>query len=214
MGAENDRVGGSRSAVGGAADAADAADATDAALVLRARAGDGEAIESLVRRYVRPVHAVIASFLSEPADIEDAAQDAFLRALATLDRFDPARPFAPWLYQIARNVGRNRIASRMRWQMEALPKPEGVSPEPGPDAQAEAGEIRRLVTAAMRRLPEQQRTAFRLSDVDGYGTEEVARIMGLTRGTVRSHVHHARRALRAALKGTVGEADTPGRTER
>ena len=63
----------------------------------------------------------------------------------------------------------------------------------------ERAEIRTLVRAALARLPEQRRTAFYLADVEGYPTEEIARLMGLSPGTVRSHVHHARRALRATL---------------
>jgi RNA polymerase sigma-70 factor (ECF subfamily) len=69
----------------------------------------------------------------------------------------------------------------------------------------EHAEIRRLVDAAIAELPEQQRTAFRLHDVEGYATTEIAGIMGLSAGTVRSHVHHARRALRSALASSLGE---------
>jgi RNA polymerase sigma-70 factor (ECF subfamily) len=66
-------------------------------------------------------------------------------------------------------------------------------------------EIRQLVEAAISNLPEQQRTAFRLHDVEGYTTNEIARIMGLSSGTIRSHVHHARRALRVVLASSLGE---------
>src|SRR5919204_3064476 len=93
--------------------------AADEALARRVQAGDGGALEQLVRRYVRAIHAVAASYLSEPADIEDAAQETFLRALRGIDAYDPERPFAPWLYQIARNVARNQLSARARWQSEA-----------------------------------------------------------------------------------------------
>ena len=162
-----------------------------------------------MRRYVRPIHAVAASFLSEPADVEDAAQETFLRALGAIETYDPGRPFAPWLYQIARNVARNRVAVRARSHAE-VPSRELPSRLPGPDAVLERSEIRARVDAAIARLPERQRTAFRLCDVEGYATGEVARIMGLSPGTVRSHVHHARRSLRAVLAETREEVKNTG----
>lgn len=187
----------------------------DEALACRVQRGDRDALEQLVRRYLRRVHAVAASYLSEPADIEDAAQETFLRALRAIETYDPQRPFAPWLYQIARNVARNRVAAGARWRTELLSE-KVQSALPGPDVVLERSEIRARVDAAMARLPEQQRTAFYLSDVEGYATGEVARIMGLSPGTVRSHIHHARRALRAALADSREEVKNTGgeRNER
>ncbi|MBI4421973.1 MAG: sigma-70 family RNA polymerase sigma factor [Gemmatimonadetes bacterium] len=172
--------------------------APDEALARRVQQGDSEALEQLVRRYLRPIHAVAASYLSESADVEDAAQETFLRAVRGIEAYDPDRPFAPWLYQIARNVARNRLAAGARSYAEPLSEAL-QSALPSPHVLLERSEIRRRVGAAITRLPERQRTAFHLSDVEGYATGEVARIMGLSAGTVRSHVHYARKALRAAL---------------
>jgi RNA polymerase sigma-70 factor (ECF subfamily) len=177
--------------------------APDEALVRRVQRGDVDALERLVRRYVRPIHAVAASYLSEPADVEDAAQETFLRALRGIEGYDPDRPFAPWLYQIARNAARNHLAAGARSRTEPLSE-KLQSARPGPDVVLERSEIRARVAAAMTQLPEQRRTAFYLAEVESYATAEVARIMDLSPGTVRSHVHHARRALRAAL------VDKPG----
>ncbi len=171
----------------------------DESLARRVQGGDRAALERLVRRYVRPVHAVVASFLSEPAEIEDAAQDAFLRALGALDTYDPRRPFAPWLYQVARNVARNQMGSRAVRRAESLPAGGREASHPLPDQAAENAEIRDRLERALARLPEQRRTAFRLVEVEGMTTLEVGRIMGIAPGTVRSHVHHARRHLRTAL---------------
>src|SRR5690606_31054100 len=145
----------------------------------------------LVRRYIRPIHALVASYLSEGADVEDAAQETFLRLLDRIQGYDASRPFAPWLYQIARNIARDRLATGSRWRLEPLPADGPKSPSAGPDVAAERAEIRAHVEAAMARLPEQQRTCFRLHDVEGYTSAEVARMTGLSSGTVRSHVHHA-----------------------
>jgi RNA polymerase sigma-70 factor (ECF subfamily) len=172
----------------------------DESLARRAQTGDREALETLVRRYVRPVHAVAASFLVEPADVEDAAQETFLRALGSMNRYDPRRPFAPWLYQVARNVARNHIAAQVVRRTEPLPREGPEAPDPAPDLAAERAEIRARVEREMARLPDQRRTAFRLVDVEGMGAEDVGRIMGLSAGTVRAHVHHARRQLREALQ--------------
>jgi RNA polymerase sigma-70 factor (ECF subfamily) len=172
---------------------------SDETLARRVQTGDRQALERLVRRYIRPVHAVVASFLADTTQVEDAAQDTFLRALRAIDRYDPRRPFAPWLYQIARNVARNHIAAHAVRSTDPLPMEGPEDREPAPDLAAERAEIRERVEKQLGRLPEQRRTAFRLVDVDGMAAEEAGRIMGLSPGTVRAHVHHARRQLRDAL---------------
>lgn len=172
--------------------------APDEELARRALDGETAALEQLVRRYLRPIHAVAAAYLQEPADVEDAAQETFFRAVRGLESYDPRRPFAPWLYQIARNVVRNHRAAGARWQTEFL-STSLQSALPGPDVVLARAEVRARVDAAVARLPEQQRMAFYLGDVEGYTAGEIALLMGLSAGTVRSHVHHARRALRAAL---------------
>lgn len=191
----------------------DPGDVSDEVLARRVQQGDRGALDRLVRRYLRAIHAVIASYLAERADIEDAVQETFLRALDRITGYEPARPFAPWLYQIARNVARDRLAASARRRTEPLPGGGLEESAPGPEVVTERAEIRRAVDAAIRELPEQQRTAFRLHDVDGYTTNEAARIMGLSPGTIRSHVHHARRALRQALARRLGDPRTPMATE-
>jgi RNA polymerase sigma-70 factor (ECF subfamily) len=171
---------------------------SDEELARRVQRGDSPALEQLVRRYVRLIHAVAASFLDQPADVEDAAQETFLRALRAINAYDAERPFAPWLYQIARNVARNHLDSVARWNTTGID--DGLASDiPGADAVLERAELRARVDAAIARLPEQQRTAFRLVDVEDYAVAEVARIMDIAPGTVRSHVHYARAAMRAAL---------------
>jgi RNA polymerase sigma-70 factor, ECF subfamily len=182
----------------------------DEVLAQRVQQGDRDALQRLAGRYLRPVHSVAAAYLTEPADIEDAVQETFLRVLDHIAGYDPARAFAPWLYQIARNAARDRRSASARGATESLAAQELEATAPAPDVVTERSQIRELVGAAIRELPEQQRTAFRLHDVDGYGTQEIARIMGITAGTVRSHVHYARRALRAALAGRLREPTNTG----
>jgi RNA polymerase sigma-70 factor (ECF subfamily) len=134
-------------------------------------------------------------------DVEDAAQEAFLRALDSIQSFDLHRPFAPWLYQVARNVARNFLRSAKFWRTEPLVEVEGMAAtdNPGPAAVMDRAELRSLIAAAIDRLPERQRVAFRLFDVDGYSAAEVGTMMDQDAASVRSNVYHARRALRALL---------------
>jgi RNA polymerase sigma-70 factor, ECF subfamily len=173
---------------------------SDEVLADQVKRGDGAALEQLVERYLRRVHAVVASCLSEQADVEDAVQETFMRVVRSIGGYDGRRAFAPWLYQIARNAARDCLGSAVRQQELVLGSGrEPVTAPVPPDLATERRELRRLVSEAIRALPEQQRTAFRLHDVEGYAGAEVAALMGVTAGTVRSHVHHARRAVRAAL---------------
>ena len=183
---------------------------SDEILAQRVQRGDRDALERLVRRYLRPIHAVTASYLAERADAEDAVQETFLRALDRIAGYQPGRSFAPWLYQIARNVARDRLATSARRRTEPLPVSVLEEPSPGADVVMERAEIRHVVDAAISDLPEQRRTAFRLHDVEGYTMNEIARIMGLSSGTIRSHVHYARRALRVALASRLGEPKNAG----
>jgi RNA polymerase sigma-70 factor (ECF subfamily) len=177
--------------------------ASDELLVRRVQVGDREAFAELARRYLRPVHAVAGSFLAEPADVEDAAQEAFLRALDAIATFEADRPFAPWLYQIARNVARNRLDRRRRWRTNAAVD-DLATASPGPDEALERREVRALVDRVLAGMPDRRRTAFRLFDIEGYSSVETARLMGVSEGTVRSHVHHARRTLRRRLEPLLG----------
>lgn len=180
---------------------------TDRVLAARTREGDGAAYERLVRRYLRPIHTVVASFLSEPADVEDTVQETFLRALDGIDGYDPDRPFAPWLYQIARNAARARLEAEARRETEPLPD-EGIDAGDSLGAELDRAEIRRRVDAAADGLPERQQMAFRLLDVEGWSTAEVAELTGLAPGTVRSHLHHARRKLREELAPLLERRET------
>lgn len=178
---------------------------SDRTLVRRTQAGDRDAFERLARRYLRPVHAVAASFLRERADIEDVAQDTFLRALDAIGRFDPTRPFAPWLYEIARNVARNRVKWRKRHPEQSVTVLEESLADGTPSAARtlELAELREHLTGAIDGLPEQRRLVFRLVDVEGYTPAEAAALMGLSSGAVRAHLHLARRDLRRRLEPVI-----------
>ena len=176
-------------------------DPTDGELASDAQAGDSHAFELLVRRYYRSVTALVAAHGLHSDDVEDAVQDSFLRALERIRMFDPRRPFAPWLYQVSRNVARNFRRKSARQRGTALASIEDVaeSTAPGPAGEFQRAEVHRIVEAAIGRLPRRQRTALRLFDIEDYSAAEVGQMMGLNAAAVRSNVYHARRALRSQL---------------
>ena len=174
---------------------------TDRELLDRARAGDRAAFGIVVGRYGPAVRRVARVILHHSADADDAAQEAFLAAWRNLARFDPARPVGPWLFRIAANAARDlRRRRRVRAAEPRMPDPL----DPGRDP-AVAGERREHVLAALAQLPERQRLAVVLFEVEGYRHAEIAGILDVPEGTVRSDVFHAHRALRQRLGSILEE---------
>lgn len=179
----------------------------DAALAAQATAGDREAFGVLVLRHQAAVRRVCRSVTGDEHDADDAAQEAFLSALDRLETFDRRRPFGPWLMRIATNAAidllRRRAVRRTEPLNEAL-----VASSRSPARDAERSELRAALATALAALPERQRAAVTLFDAEGYAHAEIAEILGVPEGTVRSDVFHARRRLREAL----GQWD-PARTK-
>lgn len=187
-------------------------DAPDRKLVRRARRGDSIAFDALVLRYLRPSLAVAWEFTETREDAEDIVQEAFRRCLLGLDGFDDSRPFRPWFFTILRNVGRNTAAWRSRWGFEPL---DDISREEGGDplSELERAEIRARIDEGLEGLSPMQRTCFRLIELEGFDRIEVAEMLGLEDGTVRVHLHRARKALRLSL-GPMREEMTEERRSR
>jgi len=172
--------------------------ADDPALVARARAGDRAAFGMLVGRYADQARRVARAVLQDPDDADDAAQDAFLAALVKLEQYDATRPFGPWLLRIVANAATDRRRRRTVRRAEAL-DPELVGGGPQPDVVAEREVFQARLRQALGELPERRRMAVVLFDVEGYSHAEIAEILGMPEGTVRSEVFHARRRLRTLL---------------
>jgi RNA polymerase sigma-70 factor (ECF subfamily) len=136
--------------------------------------------------------------LQNEDDADDAAQDAFFAAWRFRDRFDPGRPFRPWLARIALNAARDLRRRRTIRQTEQLPS-ELASANASPLAKTEQALLRARLDAALAELPERQRLAVVLFDVEGFVHAEIGALLGIPEGTARSDVFHARRRLRAAL---------------
>lgn len=178
----------------------------DGALVRRAREGDGEAFGLLVRRYQRAAYAVALSVTGKHEDAEDAAQESFLVALDRLDECRSPERFAGWLMTIVRNRSRNLVRREALRGTDEVPA-SARSGGPTPDVVTERSEIRTVLEEAMATLPEVHRQIVLLHDLEGWKHREIAERLELPSGTVRSHLHFARKALREALGKTAVGAD-------
>jgi RNA polymerase sigma-70 factor (ECF subfamily) len=177
----------------------DAGGETDARLVRRAREGDGQAFETLVRRYLRMAYAVALAELADPRDAEDAVQDSFITALERLEECRDPAAFAGWMRRIVRNRARSvRRRERVR-ETEALESVSSAASAGDPGRALARSEIRRRLEAALGTLSEVQRRVVRLHDLEGYRHREIAMQLDIPEGTVRSHPFFARRALRELL---------------
>lgn len=170
----------------------------DAELAVLAQAGDREAFGELVRRYAGQARRIARAILSDPEDADDAAQDGFLAALRHIGRFDPSRPFGPWLLKIVSNAAADRRRRRRVRHAEPL-APNLATASDSPERAADLSGLGAALRAALAELPERQRTAVVLFDAEGYSHREIGEILGIPEGTVRSDVFHARRALRERL---------------
>ena len=172
--------------------------AGEADLVARTLAGERAAFGVLVERYAPQARRVARAVLSDADEADDAAQDGFLSALVKLAQYDARRPFGPWLMRIVANAATDRRRRRQVRRVEPL-DPGLVGGGPRPDTEALRSELGEHLRAALAELPPRRRTAVVLFDVEGYSHAEIAEMLGIPEGTVRSEVFHARRRLRALL---------------
>ena len=137
-------------------------------------------------------------------DAQDAAQESFLVALTRLEECRSPEKFGGWLMTIVRNRSKNLVRRESLREMDEVP-PGARSRVPTPDRATETSELRALLKEALMGLPEVQRQIVLLHDLEGWKHREIAERLELPCGTVRSHLHFARKALRDALQGLAGE---------
>jgi RNA polymerase sigma-70 factor (ECF subfamily) len=151
-----------------------------------------------VERYTAVARRVARAVLGNPEDADDAAQDAMLSALLKLDQYDPRRPFGPWLMRIVANAATDRRRRRTVRRVEPLDL-SLTAGGPRPDTTAERRVLGERLRQALAELPSRRRLAVVLFDVEGYSHAEIAGVLKIPEGTVRSEVFHGRRRLRALL---------------
>jgi RNA polymerase sigma-70 factor, ECF subfamily len=171
---------------------------SEADLAQRAADGDGEAYGELVNRYAAAARRLARTVLQNAEDADDAAQEAFLLAWRHIGRYDPGRPFAPWLMRIVMNAAADLRRKRKVRSTEQIPV-STLSPGASPEVETDRTLFRGQLAAALAALPERQRLAVVMFDAEGYSHADIAETLGVPEGTIRSDVFHARRALRDAL---------------
>ena len=165
---------------------------------MAAQKGDREAFGDLVRRYEPAARRVARAVLHHPEDADDAAQDGFFSAWRNISRYDPGRQFGPWILRIVVNAAHDLRRRRQIRETDPV-SPQLSGGEASPAALAEQGELGERIDRALQSLPERQRLAVVLFDAEGFSHGEIAQMLGIPEGTVRSDVFHARRVLRTRL---------------
>ncbi len=187
----------------------------DRQLVERARAGDKRAFELLVEKYWRRLTRLLARMVRDPDEVEDIAQETFIKAYRALPQFRGDAAFYTWLYRIGVNTAKNYLAARGKAMQtvsdQALPdEDEGVEERLAvqdistPESELLSKQVAMAVNEAVEALPEELRTAITLREIEGLSYEEIANLMGCPIGTVRSRIFRAREAIAAKLRPILG----------
>jgi len=175
---------------------------TQSRLAEAASRGDREAFGRLVLEHALTARRVAFSVLGNWDEAEDVVQDAALAAWQAIDRYDPARSFRPWFLRIVSNASLDQLRRRRVRRAEPLTEAEPHH-GPMPDREAERAVLRDHLNRALATLPERQRLAVTMFDVEGMSHAEIAQSLAVPEGTVRSYVFHARRALRRVLSSVM-----------
>ena len=179
-------------------------ESTDQQLVDQVMAGNKNAFNLLVMRYQHRVAALIARFVKDPREVEDVAQEAFLKAYRALPLFRGDSAFYTWLYRIAVNTAKNYLVARSRRPPAQDLEIDEVEPtETGsvlreiesPEGSLSTSELKVAIEAVLDSLPEELKTAFILREFSGLSYEDIADVMDCPVGTVRSRIFRAREAI-------------------
>ena len=182
----------------------------DRQLVERAQRGDKHAFELLVSKYQRKLVRLLSRFIRDPAEVEDVAQEAFVKAYRALPSFRGDSAFYTWLYRIGINTAKNYLVALGR----RAPTSTGYEAEDAegfddsdqlrdintPESMLMSKQIAQTLNRAMEELPEDLRTAITLREIEGMSYEDIAGIMNCPIGTVRSRIFRAREAISARLR--------------
>lgn len=186
----------------------------DQQLVERAQSGDKRAFELLVIKYQRKVERLLSRIVRNQDEIEDVAQEAFIKAYRALGNFRGDSAFYTWLYRIAVNTAKNYLISQSRRaptstefdaeEAEGFEDATGLRDIATPDAQLMSKQIGEIVNRTIDALPNELRTAITLREIEGLSYEEIAQIMDCPIGTVRSRIFRAREAVAEQLRPQLG----------
>jgi RNA polymerase sigma-70 factor (ECF subfamily) len=182
----------------------------DQQLVERAQRGDKRAFELLVAKYQRKLARLLSRFVRDPAEVEDVAQEAFIKAYRALPSFRGESAFYTWLYRIGINTAKNYLVAMGRRaptttefdseDAENFDDGDQLRDLNTPENELMSKQIAKTVNDTMEALPEELRTAIALREIDGLSYEEIATVMNCPIGTVRSRIFRARESIAERLR--------------
>ena len=182
----------------------------DQQLVERAQRGDKQAFELLVAKYQRKLARLLSRFIRDPAEVEDVAQEAFIKAYRALPSFRGESAFYTWLYRIGINTAKNYLVAMGRRaptttefdseDAENFDDGDQLRDVNTPENELMSKQIAQTVNDTMEALPEELRTAIVLREIDGLSYEEIATVMNCPIGTVRSRIFRARETIAERLR--------------
>jgi RNA polymerase sigma-70 factor (ECF subfamily) len=186
---------------------------TDQEIVVLARQGREAAYRELIGRYQRPVFSLIYRLVRDREKSEDLAQETFIKVLNALDRYDPSFKFSSWIFKIAHNTSLDHLRKKelVTLSLEGSPHAESqseieastvqaLSTEETPEDYAASRELGATLEKAIGRLRPEYRTAIVMCHVEGRPYEEIAEVMGVPLGTVKTYIHRARNELKKELE--------------
>lgn len=182
----------------------------DQELVRQVQQGNKRAFDLLVIKYQRRIMRLLARMINDPAEVEDVAQETFIKAYRALPQFRGDSHFYTWLYRIAINSARNWQAAKHRrpMQLNEYENEEGETFSPAdtltdintPESELISKQVADTIKTAIEALPEELRNAILLREIEGLSYEEIAETMGCPIGTVRSRIFRAREAITEQLR--------------
>jgi len=186
----------------------------DRQLVARAQRGDKRAFELLVEKYQRKLARLLSRFIRDPAEVEDVAQEAFIKAYRALPAFRGDSAFYTWLYRIGINTAKNYLMAMGRRaptsteveadEAEGFEEGEQLRDINTPESVLLSNEIAETVNSTIEKLPEELRTAIQMREIEGMSYEDIAKAMNCPIGTVRSRIFRAREAIAEQLRPLLG----------
>ena len=196
----------------------------EASLIADLKAGSEDAFALLIAQYHQPIYSLIARSLDDPSEASDITQEVFIKVFRSIRSFNGDSSLRTWLYRIAVHEASNqrRWWSRHKRREITLDTPGAEQEDDAPTLaaliadthgtpldHAQQAEVRAAVEDALRQLPENFRTVVVLREIEGFGYEEIAEVLNLNLGTVKSRLTRGRHLLRALLKPRVASAPAP-----
>lgn len=191
----------------------DLREATDQQVVVWAQEGHESAFRELIRRYQRPVFSLVYRMLRDKELAEDLSQETFIKVLNHIDSYRPEHKFSSWIFKIANNAAIDRLRRKELDTLSLDGAPDAVTSErregtslqlphagESPLEELEARELGSQIEQAIARLRPEYRSCILLRHVEGYAYEEIAEMLDLPLGTVKTYIHRARSQLRALLE--------------